>query len=37
MEPFLAGVLLGFVLGSMLMGFLWNESIKNENDQLKKK
>lgn len=37
MEPFFVGILVGFVLGCGLIGFLWNESIYDENDQLKKK
>lgn len=37
MEVFFIGILIGFVLGFSLIGFLWNESIKDENDQFKKK
>jgi biotin transporter BioY len=36
-EPFLVGVLVGFVLGAMIIGWLWNETIKDENDQKIKK
>ena len=32
MEQLLVGILIGLVLGAMIMGFLWNESIKSEND-----
>ena len=32
MEQLFVGILMGFVLGVMIMGFLWNESIKGEND-----
>ena len=32
MEQLFVGILMGFVLGAMIMGFLWNESIKSEND-----
>lgn len=31
-EPFLVGMLVGFVLGAILVGFFWNESVKGEND-----
>ena len=32
MEQLFVGILMGFVLGAMIMGFLWNESTKGEND-----
>ena len=32
MEQLFVGILMGFILGVMIMGFLWNESIKGEND-----
>ena len=32
MEQLLVGILIGLVLGIMIMGFLWNESTKGEND-----
>ena len=32
MEQFLLGILVGFALGAMLVGFFWNESEKSEND-----
>lgn len=32
MEQLLVGILIGVVLGVMIMGFLWNESGKDEND-----
>ncbi len=32
MEELLVGILIGVVLGIMIMGFLWNESEKGEND-----
>lgn len=37
MEPFLVGMLVGFVLGCIVMGFLWNETLYDENDQKIKK
>lgn len=37
MEALFIGILLGFVLGAGVVGFLWNESIKDENDQKIKK
>ena len=32
MEQLFVGISIGFILGVMIMGFLWNESIKSEND-----
>ena len=32
MEQLFVGILIGFILGVMIMRFLWNESIKSEND-----
>ena len=32
MEQLLVGIVIGLVLGAMIMGFLWNESTKSEND-----
>jgi hypothetical protein len=32
MEQLFVGILMGFVLGVMIIGFLWNESTKGEND-----
>lgn len=32
MEPFFVGILVGIVLGCNIVGFFWNESIKDEND-----
>lgn len=37
MEQLFVGILIGLVLGVMIIGFLWNESIKDENDQSIKK
>ena len=37
MEQLLIGILIGLVLGACVMGFLWNESVKDENDQSIKK
>ncbi len=37
MEQFLVGILVGFVLGAIIVGFFWNESIYDENDQKIKK
>jgi hypothetical protein len=31
-EPFLIGLLVGFVLGVIVIGFLWNETLYDEND-----
>jgi hypothetical protein len=36
-EPFLVGMLVGFILGVMVVGWLWNESLYDENDQKFKK
>ena len=32
MEQLLVRILIGLVVGIMIMGFLWNESTKGEND-----
>ena len=32
MGQLFVGILMGFVLGVMVVGFLWNESTKGEND-----
>ena len=32
MEQLFVGILMGFILGVMITGFLWNESTKGEND-----
>lgn len=32
MEQLFVGILMGLVLGVCIMGFLWNESTKSEND-----
>ncbi len=32
-EAFLVGGVVGFVIGAMLVGWLWNRTIKDENDQ----
>jgi gas vesicle protein len=37
MEPFLVGMLIGFVLGVVAVGLLWNETLYDENDQKIKK
>lgn len=37
MEPLFVGLLIGFVLGVMVVGFLWNETLYDENDQKIKK
>lgn len=36
-EPFLVGILVGFVLGVVVVGWFWNESTHDENDQKIKK
>jgi|TARA_R110000796_G_scaffold11380_1_gene37848 hypothetical protein len=36
MGEFLMGVLVGLVLGCMIVGWLWNESVYDENDQKRK-
>ena len=33
MEPFLVGILVGFVLGVIVVGLVWNETLYDENDQ----
>jgi gas vesicle protein len=33
MEPFFIGLLIGFVLGAIVVGLLWNETLYDENDQ----
>ena len=32
MEQLFVGILMGFILGVMITGFFWNESIKSKND-----
>ncbi len=32
MEDFLGGLVVGFFFGGCIIGFLWNESVKREND-----
>lgn len=32
MEPLFIGIIIGFVLGAGVIGFLWSEHLKNEND-----
>lgn len=34
MEAFLTGMIVGFVLGVMIIGLLWNESLNNQDDKL---
>lgn len=36
-EPFLVGMLVGFLLGAMVVGWLWNGTLYDENDQKIKK
>jgi len=37
MEPFFVGMLVGIVLEAIVIGWLWNESLYDENDQKIKK
>ena len=37
MEGFLAGLAVGGVLGGLIIGFLWSETLYDENDQKIKK
>lgn len=32
MEDFIVGIVVGIILGGGIIGFLWNESTKGEND-----
>lgn len=32
MEALFTGIVVGFVLGALLVSFLWNESVKSENE-----
>lgn len=32
MEALFTGIIIGLVLGALIVGFLWNESVKSENE-----